>query len=85
MPNEKTVRWSYPILEQITKQVAISYCGSLFVDHCFSEKLVEHFFSFIEKIGLHINYMLHLRVDGPNVNLKFQKLLLGLELEFQIN
>ena len=54
----------------------MAYCGSLFVDHCPADKLVEHLFTFIEKIGLDIKFMLHLGMDGPNVNLKFQTLLL---------
>ena len=54
----------------------ISYCGSLFVDHCPSETLVEHFFfKFIRKGNLDINYLLHIEMDGPNVNLKFRKLI----------
>ena len=51
-------------------------CRSLFVDHCPADKLVEDFFTFIEKIGLDIKFMLHLGMDGPNVNVKFQTLLL---------
>ena len=31
------------------KYIVIWYCGSLFVDHCPSETLVEHFFEFIKK------------------------------------
>ena len=27
--------------------IVVAYCGSLFVDHCPAEKLVEHFFTFI--------------------------------------
>ena len=54
----------------------MAYCGSLFVDHCPVEKLVEHFYEFVQKVGLDINYMLHLGVDGLNVNKKFQRLLL---------
>ena len=57
-------------------KIAMAYCGSLFVDHCPADKLVEHLFTFIEKIGLDIKFMLHLGMDGPNVNLKFQTLLL---------
>ena len=51
-------------------KIAMAYCGSLFVDHCPADKLVEHLFTFIEKIGLDIKFMLHLGMDGPNVNLK---------------
>ena len=54
----------------------MAYCGSLFVDHCPAEKLVEHFYEFVQKVGLDINYMLHLGMDGPNVNKKSQRLLL---------
>ena len=54
----------------------MAYCGSLFVDHCPVEKLVEHFYEFVQKVGLDINYMLHLGMDGPNVNKKSQRLLL---------
>ena len=54
----------------------MAYCGLLFVNHCPAEKLVEHFYEFVQKIGLDINYMLHLGMDGPNVNKKFQRLLL---------
>ena len=56
--------------------VIMAYCGSLFVDRCPVEKLVEHFYEFVQKVGLDINYMLHLGMDGPNVNKKFQSLLL---------
>ena len=49
-------------------KVTMAYCGSLFVDHCPAYKLVEHFFTFIEKIGLDNKFMLHLGMDGPNVH-----------------
>ena len=47
-------------------KIAMAYCGSLFVDHCPAEKLVEHLFAFVEKIGLDVKFMLHLGMDGPN-------------------
>ena len=56
----------------------MGYCRSLFVDHCPAEKLVEHFYEFVQRVGLYINYMLHLGMDGSNVNKKFQGLLLEL-------
>ena len=55
--------------------IQISYCGSLFVDHCPAEKLVDHFFEFVNKLGLNLKFLLHIGMDGPNVNLKFEKLL----------
>ena len=56
--------------------VIMACCGSLFVDHCPSEKLVEHFYEFVRKVRLDINFMFHLGMDGPNVNKSFQRLLL---------
>ena len=32
--------------------VTMAYCGSLFVDHCPSEKLVEQFYEFIKRLVL---------------------------------
>ena len=65
------------------KCIVISYCGSLFVDYCPSETLVEHFFEFINYLD--INYILHIGMDGPNVNLKFQKLLVNADVLTNIN
>ena len=57
------------------KCIKISYCGTLMVEHCPSEKLLEHFYEFIEKAELDISFMLHFGMDGPNVNLKFEDLI----------
>ena len=54
----------------------MAYYGSLRVGHCSADKLAEHFFTFMGKIDLDVKFMLHLGIDGPNANLKFQKLLL---------
>ena len=51
------------------KCIVISYCGSPFVDHCPSET-VGAFFEFMKKSNLDTNYLLHIRMKGPNVNLK---------------
>ena len=56
--------------------IKIAYCGTLMVDHCPAEKLVEHFFEFIKKANLDLKYILHIGMDGPSVNLKFEKLLI---------
>ena len=53
----------------------VSYCGTLMVDHCPSEKLMEHFFEFINKANLDVSLMLHVGMGGPNVNLKFEDLI----------
>ena len=62
------------------KCILILYCGSLFVDHCPFETLVEYFFKFIKKNSMDINYLLHIGMDGPNINLKFQKLLVNADV-----
>ena len=48
-------------------KIAVAHCGSLLVDHCPTDKPVEHFFTFIEKIDLDIKFTLHLGMDIPNV------------------
>ena len=63
-------------MERTFDAVIMAYCGSLLVDQCSSEKLVEHFHEFVRKVGLDINFMLHLGMDGPNVKKNFQRLLL---------
>ena len=67
------------------KCIGISFCGSLFVHHCPSETLVGHFFEFIKKNNLDINYLPHIGMDGPNVNLKCQKLLMNTDVFANIN
>lgn len=57
------------------KCIKISYCGTIMVDHCPAEKLLDHFLEFVDKVKLQLQLMLHLGMDGPNVNLKFEKLL----------
>ena len=45
------------------------------VDHCPAEKLLEPFLEFVDKVKLQLQLMLHLFMDGTNVNLRFQELL----------
>ena len=49
------------------------YCGSLFVGHCTSDDLVEHLLTFINELSLDTRYLLHIGMDGPNVNLAFSR------------
>ena len=57
------------------KCVKFAYCGIVMVDHCIAEKLLEHFLELVEKVKLNIKFMLHISMDGPNVNVKFERLL----------
>ena len=47
-------------------------CGSLFVGHCRSDQLVERYDEFAIDMECNSSYLLHLGMDGPNANLKFQ-------------
>ena len=46
-------------------------CGSLFVGHCRSDLLVEHYDKFATDMGWDSSYLLYLGMDGPN-SMKFQ-------------
>ena len=53
--------------------ILFRFCSSLFVGHCRSDQLVEHYDKFARDMGWDSSYLLHLGMDGPNVKLKFQK------------
>ena len=48
-----------------------TYADSLFVGHCNADDLVEHN-HFFDKLELKSDYLLHLGMDDPNVNLSFE-------------
>ena len=52
--------------------VKMVYCGTIMIDHCPAEKLFKHFLEFTEKMNLDLKLMLHIGMDGPSVNLKFE-------------
>ena len=54
-------------------RVIIAYCGSLFIGHCTAEDLVSHFNKFGIRMKWDPKYLLHIRMDGRNVNLSFEK------------
>ena len=57
-----------------------AYCGSLFVAHCNSDKLVQHFNEFVDNLSLDCKFLLHIGMAWPNVKLSFeQKLNIQLE------
>ena len=53
--------------------VSSVYCGSLFVGHCTSKDLLEHFNKFGTEMELEPDLLLQVGMDKPNVNLKFEK------------
>lgn len=56
-------------------KILTRYCGSSFHGHCDAKQLIENFYEFKKKLSLNVNYLLQIMMDGPKVNLLFQKLL----------
>ena len=56
-----------------SNEVINTYCGSLFVGHCDSDALLEHFLHFMHKLKLDLSLLLAIGMDGPNVNLSFER------------
>ena len=50
-----------------------AYAGSLFVGHCTSVDLLDHFLAFIKDLNLDTNLLMGIGMDGPNVNKKFER------------
>ena len=44
----------------------------MFLGNCTCDDLVDHFFEFVRDLGLDISLLLHLKIDGPNVNKSFK-------------
>ena len=66
--NEYVQYWSESEHKALNK-----YCCSLFLGHCTSDDLVDHFKQFVVDNELDTNSLLHFSMDGPNVNLAFQE------------
>ena len=49
------------------------YCGSIFVGHCLAKDLLHHFAKFGEDMKWESDLLLQVGMDGPNVNLKFER------------
>ena len=54
-------------------QIVNSYCGSLFVGHCSSDDLLDHINILLKDLDIDHNYLIQVGMDGPNVNLSFEK------------
>ena len=49
------------------------YAGSLFVGHYPAEELVNHFYKMTNQLEVNGRHLLYLGVDGPTVNVKFER------------
>ena len=54
-------------------QIITAYCGSLFIGHCDSSDLVQHFIDFSKEMKWDNSYLFQLGMDGPSVNKDFEK------------
>ena len=54
-------------------KITNAYCDSLFVGHSTSDNLLNHFNSFMKDLNLDYNHLIQVGMDGPNVNLSFEK------------
>ena len=52
------------------------YAGSVFIGHCDNDDLVTHCNELLNNLNVDSQYVFHLGMDGPNVNLAFQEKLL---------
>ena len=59
-------------------EVVNAYAGSLFMGHCTAVDLVTQFYKIVQPLGLKGVNLLHLGMDGPQVNTKFEKELIAL-------
>ena len=46
--------------------------GSVFIGHCTSSDLVDHYLEFKRRLDFNDHMLLHLEMDGPNVSLVFE-------------
>ena len=58
---------------KIYDQVVNGYGGSCFIGHCTVGDLLKHVQRLLKSLILKESFLLHVRIDGPNVNLKFEK------------
>ena len=71
---------------EVKNEIVNVFCGSLFVGHCSAEQLLEHHLHFINGLGLDHHLHLSNGMDGPNVNLKYDRLLRNhLEMHYDTN
>ena len=65
-------------------KIVNSYCGSIFIGHYSHKNLIQHYHEFENAVELDSTLLLHLGMNGPNVNKKFASVLI-LEIEEETN
>ena len=61
-----------------------SYCGSIFIGHCSHKDLIQHYHEIENAMELDLTVLLHLVMEGPNVNKKFTSVFIS-ETEEETN
>lgn len=61
-----------------SNEIITSYIGSLFVEHCAAADLLQYFQTFVSKLSLDVCLLMNLGMDGPTVNLSFQRQLISM-------
>ena len=55
-------------------EITNAICRSVFIRHCIFKDLRHHYHEFEKLLGLNSTYLLHLGMNGPNVNKKFSNI-----------
>ena len=55
------------------EEIVNMYARSLFMGHCSAANLVHHFYKIVQPLGAKGVHLLHLGMDDPRVNTKFEK------------
>ena len=58
---------------KLHNRIVNNYVGSLFVRHYTSPDLVDHYLEFKKRLDYNGHMLVHLRMNGPNVNLAFEQ------------
>ena len=61
-----------------------TYCGSIFIGHCSHKDLIQHYHEIENAMELDLTVLLHLGMEGPNVNKKFTSVFIS-ETEEETN
>ena len=67
MKQERSNMMAVTFYSTIKESIVTTYCWTLFVGHCSSPDLLNHFYKFFEENFLSVKLYLNLEMDGPNL------------------
>ena len=59
------------------EEIVNSYHESIFIGHCSHKDLIQHYHEFENAMELDLTGLLHLGMDGPNLNKRFANVLIS--------